>query len=131
MSPHYLRLFGRLPCCLQTCNYDHSLVVIDTNTLQVFLFQLWVSNNHMNNFAHHSPIDLRWRAWPILSTTVLSDKVVTSSGFVVIAHAPDAREVQQLSADGHNSKTKADPPQAAAHANTDYFSIQKHSSARC
>ena len=38
MSPHYnvlpeaLCLFTCKPCCLQTCNYDHSLVVTDTNT---------------------------------------------------------------------------------------------------
>ena len=72
MCPHYNvlpeLLFTCKPCCLQTCNYYQSLVVTDTNTpikFQVLLFELWVSNekNNMKNFAHHSPIDLRWRAW--------------------------------------------------------------------
>ena len=57
MSPHY----NVLPCkprCLQTCNYDQSLVGTDTNKNSSFditsFFELLVSND-----AHHSPIDLR------------------------------------------------------------------------
>ena len=66
-----LLLFTSKPCCLQTCNYDQSLVVTDTNTptnfkfKYCFVFELCVSNDRKKkkNFAHHSPIDLRWRAW--------------------------------------------------------------------
>ena len=44
-----LLLFTCKPCCLQTCNYDQSLVVMDTNTPTkcfdiALFFELWVSN---------------------------------------------------------------------------------------
>ena len=56
MSPHYNVLPGAVCCCLQTCNYDHSLVVTDTNTPTKFQVVILLT------FAHHSPIDLRWGA---------------------------------------------------------------------
>ena len=37
MSPHYNVLPEAVCCCLQTCNYDQSLVVTDTNTLTSFV----------------------------------------------------------------------------------------------
>ena len=81
MSPHYNVLPEAVCCCLLVNHvvYKHvtmtTLLCLQIPTHQqnfkffyCFLFELWVSNDRkkkkkMKNFAHHSPIDLRWRAW--------------------------------------------------------------------
>ena len=67
----HLLLFTCKQGCLQTCKYDQSLSVTETQSFMViygFFFELWVLNlnkeeeeekkKKMKNSAHHSPIHL-------------------------------------------------------------------------
>ena len=78
MSLQYNVLPEAVCCCLLVNHvvYKHvtmtSLLWLRIPThpqnVKFFVFELWVSNEkkkkkNMKNFAHHSPIDLRWRAW--------------------------------------------------------------------
>ena len=81
MSPHYNVLPEVVCCCLLVNHvvYKHVtmtsllwlLIPTHPQNFYYLLFELWVSNEekkkkkkkNMNNFAHDSPIVLRWRAW--------------------------------------------------------------------
>ena len=69
----HLLLFTCKRGCLQTCKYDQSLPITETDIpikfmlIYGFFFELWVLNlkeeeeeekKKMKNFAHHSPIHL-------------------------------------------------------------------------
>ena len=80
MSPHYNVLPEAVCCCLQTCNYDHSLVVTDTKTYPQNFITSFLSygcrtrrrRRRRTYDGGHGPI-------PILSTTVLSDTGASST----------------------------------------------------
>ena len=72
MSSHYNVLPEAVCCCLLVNHvfYKHVPMTtllwlrIPTHPQNFKFFELWVSNDQKKkNFAHHSPIVLRWRAW--------------------------------------------------------------------